>query len=354
MNSASIALLQLDQVSVTYAGRMQPVVSDISFTLPSGDIACLLGPSGCGKTTVLRAIAGFAAVTHGCIHIAGREVASAQVHVPTEQRQVGMVFQDYALFPHLNVAANVGFGLHALSVPERTARVLEMLQLVGLEALSKRPIHELSGGQQQRVALARALAPRPQLLLLDEPFSNLDVALRERLATEVRGLIKATGTTAVMVTHDQHEAFAMADHIAVIADHCVQQWGTPLDTYHEPVNRLVADFLGEGVWIGATVLHGQRIGTELGTFTLPKDASDPVGHTLDLLIRPDDILHDDDSPTRARVAAKTFRGANFLYTLALPSGQTVYSLVPSHHDHPIGSDIGIRLELNHLVRFPAE
>lgn len=354
MSFPSPALLQLDQVSVTYEGRTQPVVSDISFALPSGDIACLLGPSGCGKTTVLRAIAGFAAVTHGRIHIAGREVASAHVQVPTEQRQVGMVFQDYALFPHLNVATNVGFGLHRLPSPERLARVTEMLQLVGLEALAKRPIHELSGGQQQRVALARALAPRPQLLLLDEPFSNLDVALRERLATEVRDLIKATGTTAVMVTHDQHEAFAMADHIAVMADHRIQQWGTPLDTYHEPVNRLVADFLGEGAWISARILEGQRIACELGSFTLPHAAQDKTGSSNELLIRADDILHDDDSPTRARVVAKTFRGANFLYTLALPSGQTVYSLVPSHHDHPLGSDIGIRLELNHLVRFEVE
>jgi iron(III) transport system ATP-binding protein len=353
MSQTPSALLQLDQVSVTYAGRTQPVVQDISFALPVGDIACLLGPSGCGKTTVLRAIAGFAAVVQGHIHIAGREVASAQVQVPTEQRQVGMVFQDYALFPHLNVAGNVGFGLHALPANARQARVMEMLQLVGLEALAKRPIHELSGGQQQRVALARALAPRPQLLLLDEPFSNLDVALRERLTAEVRGLIKVTGTTAVMVTHDQQEAFSMADHIAVMADQRIQQWGTPLDTYHEPVNRVVADFLGEGVWIAAQVLPGQRIASELGTFALAGNASDTVGSAIELLVRPDDILHDDDSPTRARVAAKTFRGANFLYTLALPSGQTVYSLVPSHHDHPLGSDIGIRVELNHLVRFAA-
>ncbi len=346
------ALLQLDQVCVTYAGRPQPVVRDISFSLPKGDIACLLGPSGCGKTTVLRAIAGFASVTQGCIQIAGREVASPQVQVPTEQRQVGMVFQDYALFPHLNVAGNVGFGLHDQPAAQRLERVHDMLQLVGLEALAKRPIHELSGGQQQRVALARALAPHPQLLLLDEPFSNLDVSLRERLATEVRSLIKATGTTAVLVTHDQQEAFAMADSVAIMAESRIQQWSTPLDAYHEPANRLVADFLGEGMWIGAEVLPGHRIVTELGMFTLQDTANDKVGSAIEMLIRPDDILHDDDSPTRARVVNKIFRGASFLYTLALPSGQTVYSLVPSHHDHPVGSDIGIRLELHHLVRFP--
>ena len=353
MRLPSPVMLQLDQVAVTYEGRAQAVVSDISFALPSGDIACLLGPSGCGKTTVLRAIAGFAAVTHGCVQIAGKEVASAQEQVPTEQRQVGMVFQDYALFPHLNVAANVGFGLHRLPSAERRARVAEMLQLVGLEALAKRSIHELSGGQQQRVALARALAPRPKLLLLDEPFSNLDVALRERLATEVRDLLKATGTTVVMVTHDQREAFAMADHIAVMADQRIQQWGAPLDIYHEPVNRLVADFVGEGSWISAQILERRHLACELGSFRLPRTAQAKADKAIDLLIRADDILHDDDSPTHARVVAKTFRGTHFLYTLALPSGQKVLSLVPSHHDHALGSDIGIRLELNHLVYFEA-
>ena len=343
-------MLELSQVHASYPGLREAVVKDVSFALPAGDIACLLGPSGCGKTTLLRAIAGFAAVQQGRILIAGREVSSASIHVPTEQRQVGMVFQDYALFPHLTVEGNVGFGLHGLPKEVRARRVGEMLDLVGLSALANKPIHEISGGQQQRVALARALAPRPQLLLLDEPFSNLDVALRLRLASDVRALIQATGTTAVMVTHDQQEAFAMADHIAVLADRRIQQWGAPLHLYHQPENRFVADFLGEGVWIPASADADGQIRTELGVFS-PRKAVTPDG-AMELLVRPDDILHDDASPHRALVVARTFRGASFLYTLALPSGQQVGTLVSSHHDHLPGEEIGIRLDLDHLVCFP--
>jgi iron(III) transport system ATP-binding protein len=333
-----------------------PVVSEVSLQLAPGDIACLLGPSGCGKTTLLRAIAGFAPLQAGRIAIMGREVSGAGVHMPTEQRNIGMVFQDYALFPHLTVQGNVGFGLHGLAAKDAKARVQQMLQMVGLESLAQRYVHELSGGQQQRVALARALAPKPQLLLLDEPFSNLDVSLREHLAREVRALLKATGTTAVLVTHDQQEAFAVADYVAVLAEGRVQQWGTPMALYHEPVNRLVANFLGEGAWIP---MHHSAVGelvTELGTFAAPTDAgladiNGPAQQPQELLVRPDDILHDDASPTKARVVSKVFRGANFLYTLALPSGQAVFSLIPSHHDHALGEYIGIRLELDHRVHF---
>ena len=347
-----MAHLELEGIVQRYGSHT--VVNGVGFCVQTGKIACLLGPSGCGKTTLLRCIAGFEEITSGEIRIETTLVSRAGFRVPPERRRIGMVFQDYALFPHLTVGENIGFGLAKITPDERATRVDELLATVGLSGQGRKYPHELSGGQQQRVALARALAPRPQLILLDEPFSNLDVDLRERLSLEVRDILKSQGITAVLVTHDQHEAFAMADHIAVMADHRIQQWGTPLDTYHEPVNRLVADFLGEGAWISARILEGQRIACELGSFTLPHAAQDKTGSSNELLIRADDILHDDDSPTRARVVAKTFRGANFLYTLALPSGQTVYSLVPSHHDHPLGSDIGIRLELNHLVRFEVE
>ena len=354
----TVAALQMERVTLAYPGQLVPVVRDVSLQLAPGDIACLLGPSGCGKTTLLRAIAGFAPLQAGRIAIMGREVSGAGVQVPTERRNVGMVFQDYALFPHLTVQGNVGFGLHGLAASAAQARVQEMLHMVGLQSLAQRYVHELSGGQQQRVALARALAPKPQLLLLDEPFSNLDVSLREHLAREVRALLKATGTTAVLVTHDQQEAFAVADYVAVLAQGRVQQWGTPMALYHEPVNRVVANFLGEGAWIPMRHSASGTLVTELGSFPAPPG----VGADLDagnqapqeLLVRPDDILHDDASPTKARVTAKVFRGANFLYTLALPSGQAVFSLVPSHHDHALGEYIGIRLELDHRVHFAAE
>ena len=220
--------LQMEHVTVAYRGQISPVVRDVSLQLAPGDIACLLGPSGCGKTTLLRAIAGFAPLQAGRIAIMGRDMSGPGVQVATELRHIGMVFQDYALFPHLTVEGNVGFGLHGLAAGIAKTRVQDMLRMVGLEALAQRYVHQLSGGQQQRVALARALVPRPQLLLLDEPFSNLDVSLREHLAREVRALLKATGTTAVLVTHDQQEAFAVADFVAVLAEGRMQQWGTPM------------------------------------------------------------------------------------------------------------------------------
>ena len=348
--------LELRGLTVGYpnASGTQLVLSDISLALAVGEIACLLGPSGCGKTTALRAIAGFHPLQSGQIRLMQQEVGSANHPMPPELRNIGMVFQDYALFPHLSVADNIGFGLYRRSKRERDTRIAQMLDLVGLRELANSAPHQLSGGQQQRVALARALAPQPALLLMDEPFSNLDVTLRERLALEVRDLLKQTGTTAVIVTHDQHEAFAVADRVAVLAEGRLQQWGTPMQLYHRPANRFVASFIGEGMMLRGHMGEAGQVTTELGVFkpeSLPDGLhrDDPV----DLLVRPDDIQHDDASPLQARVLAKAFRGAQFLYTLALPSGQQLLSLVPSHHDHAIGEAIGIRLELDHQVCFAA-
>jgi iron(III) transport system ATP-binding protein len=226
-----------------------------------------------------------------------------------------------------------------------------MLSLVGLAGAGDTYPHELSGGQQQRVALARALAPEPDLLLLDEPFSNLDIDLRERLSLEVRDIIKASGTTAILVTHDQHESFALADVIGVMHDGRIEQWDAAYELYHRPATRFVADFVGQGVFLRGRITGARTLATELGEL----GASLPVpgdGH-VDVLLRPDDIVHDDASPWRAEVAAKAFRGADFLYTLILASGTRVLSLVPSHHDHAIGEKIGIRLAIDHVVAFPA-
>jgi len=351
MHALELCGLTLGYLSVS---GMQVVLSDISLTLAPGEIACLLGPSGCGKTTALRAIAGFHPLQSGRIHLMQQEVGNERHQVPPEQRNIGMVFQDYALFPHLSVADNIGFGLYRRSQRERDQRVAQMLDLVGLREYASKAPHQLSGGQQQRVALARALAPQPALLLMDEPFSNLDVTLRERLALEVRDLLKQTGTTAVIVTHDQMEAFAVADRIAALAEGRLQQWGTPMQLYHRPANRFVAGFIGEGMMLPGQLGEDGQIHTELGVFkpdTLPAGVSH--GSQLDLLVRPDDIQHDDTSRLQARVLAKAFRGAQFLYTLALPSGTQLLSLVPSHHDHAIGEAIGIRLELDHQVCFAA-
>ncbi|NDP43985.1 MAG: ABC transporter ATP-binding protein [Aromatoleum sp.] len=330
------------------------VVRRLDFTLARGEIGCLLGPSGCGKTTVLRCLAGFEPIDAGTIALSGRVVSEPGRLMPPEQRRIGMVFQDYALFPHLNVADNVGFGLGRRPSPPARERIAAMLALVGLSGQGDAYPHELSGGQQQRVALARALAPEPDLLLLDEPFSNLDVDLRERLSIEVRDILKLAGTTTILVTHDQHEAFALADEIGIMHEGRIEQWGTPYTLYHEPETRFVADFVGQGVFLRGVVTGPARLSTELGELdTGGAPLLAPDGYAVDVLLRPDDIVHDDGSPWQAEVAAKAFRGADFLYTLKLVSGTRVLSLVPSHHNHALGEKIGIRLAIDHVVAFPA-
>jgi len=352
-------LLEVENLRHSYGE--QEVVRGLTFSLAHGAIGCLLGPSGCGKTTVLRCIAGFEAVREGAIRIAGRLVSGPRTMLPPEERRVGMVFQDFALFPHLQVAGNIAFGLRGASRAAREARVRELAELVGLSAeLDKYP-HEISGGQQQRVALARALAPRPELLLLDEPFSNLDVDLRERLSLEVREIIKASGATAILVTHDQHEAFAMADEIGVLHEGHIQQWDSPYNLYHRPANRFVADFVGQGVFLPAKVLSAHRVEIELGVLEGDIPAACQMGCEVcgrgcnaDILLRPDDVVHDDAAPTQAEVVHKAFRGAEILYTLRLASGRKVLALVPSHHNHALGERIGIRLDVDHVVAFQPE
>ena len=352
-----MALLELRNIYHAYEDHT--VVRRLSFQIERGSIACLLGPSGCGKTTVLRCIAGFEQIAAGEISLGDAVMSSPAMHLPAEQRQIGMVFQDYALFPHLTVSGNVGFGLHGLDQQARQARIAELLAIVGLQGQTQKFPHELSGGQQQRVALARALAPKPRLLLLDEPFSNLDVELRERLALEVRAILKAQGITAILVTHDQNEAFAIADEIGVMHEGRIQQWDTSYNLYHRPVNRFVADFVGQGVFVSGTVIDANSIDIELGRLDSAivtgreTSASLPSGFKVSVLLRPDDVTHDDASDLKAEVVAKSFRGAEFLYTLKLGSGQQILSLVPSHHNHALGESIGVRLAVDHVVAFPA-
>jgi iron(III) transport system ATP-binding protein len=345
-------LLEVENLRHAYGDHQ--VVAGLSFSLAHGAIGCLLGPSGGGKTTALRCIAGFETVQDGEIRLAGRIVSGAGTMVPPEKRRIGMVFQDYALFPHLSVAANIAFGLHASPPAERLARVRELAELVGLSATLEKYPHEISGGQQQRVALARALAPRPELLLLDEPFSNLDIDLRERLSLEVRDIIKASGATAVLVTHDQQEAFAMADEIGILHDGRLQQWDSPYNLYHRPANRFVADFVGQGVFLPATALEAGRLEIELGVLQGDSEGRNGGNGELEVLLRPDDVVHDDAAPTRAEVLHKAFRGAEILYTLELPSGARVLSMVPSHHNQSIHEAIGIRLDVDHVVAFRPE
>jgi iron(III) transport system ATP-binding protein len=346
--AASVIVRELELAYGTHR-----VLRGLTFRLEPGRIGCLLGPSGCGKTTVLRCLAGFEPVLGGEIRISDRVASTPDLQVPPEKRSVGMVFQDYALFPHLTVARNIAFGLASRGT-RAEARTTAMLELVGLVDVAGAYPHELSGGQQQRVALARALAPAPELLLLDEPFSNLDVDLRERLSLEVRTILKGAGTTAILVTHDQNDAFAIADEIGIMKDGVIEQWDSAYNLYHRPRTRFVADFIGQGVFVRGVASGNGRLSTELGELKRDGEGSAAVGAAMDMLLRPDDIIHDDASPWRAEVTAKAFRGAEFLYTLRLASGTRVLSLVPSHHNHAIGEQIGIRLAIDHVVAFPTE
>jgi len=349
--------LELRQLDIRYPGSTTPAVQGVSLGLRTGDVGVLIGPSGCGKTSLLRAVAGLEPVSGGQVLLSGRVVSDAQHTQPAESRRIGMVFQDYALFPHMDVSQNVGFGLAHLSRAERQQRVTEVLDLVGLVGAEKRYAHELSGGQQQRVALARALAPKPDLLLLDEPFSNLDIDLRERLAQEVRNILKAAQATALLVTHDQLEAFAIGDVIGVMNEGRLHQWDDAYSLYHRPATRFVADFIGHGVFTPATLreVDGQiLVSTPVGELRDVAECPLPCmfeGGQCDVLLRADDIVHDDDAPVKAEIIRKAFRGSEFLYTLRLTSGDLLMAHVPSHHDHKLGEWIGIRAEVDHVVTF---
>ena len=349
--------LELSQLDIQYPGRPVPAVQGVNLSLRAGDIGVLIGPSGCGKTTLLRAVAGLEPVSGGKVLLSHRVVSQADHTVPAEERRIGMVFQDYALFPHMDVGRNVGFGIEHLPKAERAGRVAEVLALVGLEGAEKRFPHELSGGQQQRVALARALAPKPDLLLLDEPFSNLDIDLRERLAQEVRNILKAAQATALLVTHDQLEAFAIGDVIGVMSEGHLHQWDDAYSLYHRPATRFVADFIGHGVFTPATLreVNGQVVvDTPVGELTDVAECPLPCafeGGQCDVLLRADDIVHDDHAPVKAEIIRKAFRGSEFLYTLRLASGDLLMAHVPSHHDHKLGEWIGIRAEVDHVVTF---
>ena len=343
-------LLHVRHLDCGYGG--QSIVQNLSLHLNRGDIGCLLGPSGCGKTTTLRAIAGFEPVNLGEIQLGDTLISRPGFTLAPEKRRIGMVFQDYALFPHLTVAQNVGFGIR--KHPEMQRVVGEMLELVKLSQLGRRYPHELSGGQQQRVALARALAPEPELLLLDEPFSNLDGDLRRRLSHEVREILKSRGTSAILVTHDQEEAFAVSDQIGVFKDGRLEQWDPPFTLYHEPLTPFVASFIGQGYFIRGQLIDPETVQTEIGVIRGNRAYNWPAGSSVDVLLRPDDIVYSPDSSLRALIVGKTFLGASTLYRLQLPTGNQLEAIFASHADYPTGQDVGIAVAADHLVVFPAQ
>jgi iron(III) transport system ATP-binding protein len=347
-----IPRLDIRDLSVDLQGKN--ILQNVSLQLQDGQIASILGPSGCGKTTLLRSLAGFQPISSGEIYVHEKLFSKPGYLLAPENRKIGMMFQDLALFPHLTVEQNICFGLKALSKSEQQTRTKNVLELTELSQQEKKFPHQLSGGQQQRVALARALAPKPKFLLLDEPFSSLDPELREQVATEVRKILKQENVTAILVTHDQNEAFAMADEVGIMEKGTIAQWDSAYNIYHQPKTRFVADFVGLGSMIPATVLNEQTLETEFGEVTGELSDQHALGDKVDLLLRPDDIPHDDSSHFTAIVEEKRFRGAEFLYKLRLQSGNEVLCYAPSHHNHKLGEPIGIKLDLEHLVVFPRE
>jgi iron(III) transport system ATP-binding protein len=343
-------LLRLSLVSKRYAPDQPPAVDGLSLTADQGEILALLGPSGCGKTTTLRIIAGFEAPDAGTVTIRGEVMAGSGRSVPPEERGVGIVFQDYALFPHLTVAENVGFGLKRLDRPSRRDRVAQILDLVGLGSFAGRYPHELSGGQQQRVAVARALAPAPALMLLDEPFSNLDADLRAQMREEVEKILRSTGTTAIFVTHDQEEAFTLADRVGVLNQGRIEQLAAPEDIYHHPASQFVAEFVGAADFLPGLVTN-EGIVTELGVFG-NVDALE-IGAKIEVMIRPDDITFVPEREGTGVLVRRYFRGSETLYCIRLPSGRRVHSSQPSASMFPTGMRVRAEAHVLHVVTFPA-
>jgi iron(III) transport system ATP-binding protein len=348
-----VSLLELAGVTRRYHPAQPPAVDAVSLAVSPGEILALLGPSGSGKTTILRLIAGFEVPDAGVITIAGRVMSDATAPagaVPPEARGVGIVFQDYALFPHLTVDGNVGFGVRRTDGDAARARTREVLALAGLGHLAGRYPHELSGGQQQLVAVARALAPAPAVLLLDEPFSNLDTDLRAQMRVDVEKVLRATRTTAIFVTHGQEEAFAMADRVGVLHRGRVEQVDTPEDIYHRPATRFVAEFVGAASFVPGIVTRGTIV-TAVGMFVHASAEKD--GDTVDVMIRPDDVAFTEGNGGDAVVVEREFRGTETRYLLALDSGVRLTSDQPSWATTRAGVRVRVTVRLRHVVVFPA-
>ena len=349
-------VLELDGVSKSYGPER--VIEDLSLSVHEGEILTLLGPSGCGKTTTLRLVAGLERPNGGEVALNGAPVSGPDRFVEPEDRGIGVVFQEFALFPHLTAAENVAFGLEAWDADARERRVDELLDLVGLEAQGDSYPDELSGGQQQRVALARSLAPEPEVLLLDEPFSNLDVDLRVKMREEVRRILKETGVTAISVTHDQEEAMSISDRVAVMNDGRIEQVGDPEQVFQQPESRFVAGFLGHASFLPGYV-HGGEVTTGLGP--IPREQINGLAGTydrtrIDVLVRPDDIRAIPvDGEADGQVVSRRYLGPTILYEVRLDDDTAVQCM--HNHDESMPLDTGVRIELDadhELAWFPTD
>ncbi len=349
------SVLELDGLRKSYDGT--PVIRELSLSVYDGELLTLLGPSGCGKTTTLRLIAGLERPDAGTVRI-GDDAASGGGFVPPEDRDVGVVFQEFALFPHLTARENIAFGIDDRPEPDRRRRVDELLELVGLADHDDKPPEELSGGQQQRVALARSLAPEPSLLLLDEPFSNLDVDTRVRMREEVREILKAAGVTAISVTHDQEEAMSISDRVAVMNDGRIEQVGTPEAVFQRPESRFVADFLGHASFVSGRVADG-CVETSLGCVPFGRVdglTAEYRGTDVDLMVRPDDIRAEAaTNDADGEVVHRRYLGPTVLYRVELDSGDVIGCMHNHDDEVSLNDRVRVRLDANHpLAWFPRD
>lgn len=342
-------LLEVKKVNCRYGDKT--IISDLSFSLAKHQIISLLGPSGCGKTTVLRAIAGLEQIYSGSIELEGECLSSTAMTIPPEQRKVGMVFQDYALFPHMTIRDNIAFGLQGKSVREKNETVSQLLSLIKLDDYADYYPHQLSGGQQQRVALARALAPSPKMLLLDEPFSNLDTELRRSLSFEVREILKQSNISAILVTHDQSEAFSVADEIGILLNGTLQQWGTAQDLFHHPRNQFVASFIGNGKFIPGEVSRYAFAKTLFGEIHLPNISELAVNTRLNILVRPWNICVAENGNCSGKIIQQQFNGAHSSTSLRLQDDSIVESSDERLQSMPLGTTVRLQLNSNDLLGF---
>ncbi len=340
--------IRLEGVTKTYAGAAVPAVADLSLDVAPGEVLALLGPSGCGKTTTLRLVAGFETPDTGRIVVGGRVVEDGGVHLPPERRGIGFVFQDYALFPHLSVRDNIAFGLRRMPEAERAERIRNAIRICELDGMEGRFPHELSGGQQQRTALARAMAPGAEVVLLDEPLASLDPEIRAALRGEIRRTLKQAGKTAILVTHDQEEAFEIADRVGVLDHGRLEQIGTPEEIFYAPATRFVALFVGHANFVPGLV-EGARIRTEVGC--LANEPGLAPGTPVEVMLRPSNVHLEADPAGPAVVTSRIFHGSERLYTVRLPSGLELRASLPSTSALPVGTRVAVAARPTHVVAF---
>ena len=341
--------LQIKNISLNFGD--EEIIKNLTMDVSENEVTSVLGASASGKSSLLRVIGGFENIDSGEIILNQKTVNNQQKTIQPEFRNIGIIFQDLSLFPHLTVSQNIAFGISNATNKEKLERCNELQYILEIDEISEKYPHQISGGQQQRVAIARAIAPKPELLLLDEPFSALDEELKEQLLQDVKKLLKSEKITTILITHNIKEAFGLSDKIAFLSDKKIIQYDTPYDIYHKPFSREIANFFGISSYIKGKVLDKNHVATSLGTIFGQTTAPYNNGQDIEVLIRPDDIIHDDNAPDSAKVIEKIFHGSDFLYKLELNDGQHIFCYTPSHHDHSLNETIGITMQIDHLILF---